>query len=44
MKFAFGIVGSKCEISYTEMYFIKSICQQFELEILEIDNIPLFNQ
>ena len=46
MKFV-GIVGSNAEISYNRklLHFIKKhFAKQFELEILEIDNIPLFNQ
>ena len=46
MKFV-GIVGSNAEISYNRklLHFIKKhFYKQFELEILEIDNIPLFNQ
>ena len=46
MKFV-GIVGSNAKISYNRklLYFIKKhFAKQFELEILEIDNIPLFNQ
>lgn len=46
MKFV-GIVGSNAEISYNRklLSFIKKhFAKQFELEILEIDNIPLFNQ
>lgn len=46
MKFV-GIVGSNAKISYNRklLHFIKMhFAKQFELEILEIDNIPLFNQ
>ena len=46
MKFV-GIVGSNAEISYNRnlLHFIKKhFAKQFEIEILEIDNIPLFNQ
>lgn len=46
MKFV-GIVGSNAEISYnrTLMQFIKKhFTSLFELEILEIKDIPLFNQ
>ena len=43
MKFV-GIVGSNAEISYNRklLHFIKKhFAKQFELEILEIDNIPV---
>lgn len=45
MKFV-GIVGSNAELSYNRklLHFIKKhFEEQFELEILEIDEIPLFN-
>lgn len=42
-----GIVGSNAELSYNRklLYFIKKhYSNKIDLEILEIDNIPMFNQ
>lgn len=42
-----GIVGSNAEVSYNRMlleYIEKAFYQKFDLEILEIKDVPLFNQ
>lgn len=46
MKFV-GIVGSNAEQSYNRMlleFIRKNFKTKFELEVLEIDDIPMFNQ
>lgn len=46
MKFV-GLVGSNAEQSYNRMlleYIRKQFKLKFELEVLEIDNVPMFNQ
>ena len=46
MKFV-GIVGSSAEQSYNRLlleYIRKQFKSKFELEILEIDKVPMFNQ
>lgn len=42
-----GIVGSNAELSYNRLllqYIKRNFGSKFELDIIEIDNIPLFNQ
>ncbi|WP_032801468.1 NADPH-dependent FMN reductase, partial [Streptococcus sobrinus] len=46
MKFV-GLVGSNAEISYNRMlleYIRRHFKYQFELEVLEIKDVPIFNQ
>ncbi|MEG0553062.1 MAG: NAD(P)H-dependent oxidoreductase, partial [Carnobacterium sp.] len=42
-----GIVGSNAEMSYNRLllnYIAKEFGNLFELEVLEIKDVPLFNQ